>query len=117
MCTQEAYEAACEEFGVDPSPDAVEYLGNRMWQQRVPIVFRDGELEETGRNLITAAKLIGLLDTGELEPLRNAKPSTCNGCPFRDVCDDPNEEVVDLLFERRPPKRDRDISDLTRGAK
>lgn len=95
----------CGEFGVEPNPDTLAALRRRRWQQRVPIMFRDGELEEAGRELVSAAKLIRDLDSGELMPLRNAIRSNCSGCSFREICPNPDSELVDDLFERVEPKR------------
>lgn len=108
LCTPAAYRRACHEHGVEPDPETVEELAARRWQQRIPIRFLAGELEEAGRDLTGAARLIAQLDRGEIPPLRNAKPQNCNGCRFRDICAHPDPELVDALFERVPPKRDRD---------
>jgi len=107
LCTADAYLAVCNEYGVEPDMATADSLRSRRWQQRVPVVFRDGELEDAGRALVSAAKLIRDLDSGELYPLRNAHPGNCNGCAFNEICDDPTSTVVDALFDRQPPKRDR----------
>jgi PD-(D/E)XK nuclease superfamily len=108
MTTPEAYLDACSEFEVSPVPDTLEALRQRRWQQMFPIQFRDGELEEAGKELVSAAKLIRDLDSGELYPVRNAKPQNCRGCAFKEICPAPDPGLVDALFERVPPKRDRD---------
>jgi len=109
LCTLDAYLAACEEYEEEPSEETADHLRTRQWQQRVPVVFRDDELEETARSLISAAKLIRDLDSGDLYPLRNARPAICSGCPFTEICDDPASSAVDVLFDRRPPKRLREV--------
>jgi hypothetical protein len=113
LCTPNAYLDACIAADVEPHDDVVEALGQRRWQQVVPIVFRDGELEDAGRELVSAARFIGDLDSGRLYPLRNAKRQTCNGCRFKEICNDPSNGVVDVLFERKLPKRDREAEVVT----
>ncbi len=117
LCTAAAYVQVCREYEEEPHQETLDALQARRWQQRVPILFRDTELQEAGRELVSAARLIHDLDTGELMPLRNAKRANCNGCAFRDICASPDNALVDALFERRPPKRDRDPDEVlhTRG--
>jgi hypothetical protein len=108
LCTPDAYIAACQEHGVDWQPETAEALRSRRWHQVVPIIFRDGELEEAGREMVSAAKLIRDLDSGELYPVRNSKPQNCRGCAFKDICPAPDNGLVDALYERLPPKRERE---------
>lgn len=108
LCTADAYLDACAEYDVEVHEDTAAALKARRWQQTVPIIFRDGELEEAGRELVSAAKLIHQLDSGQLWPVRNSKPQNCQGCRFRDICPAPDSELVDALFERVPAKRDRE---------
>jgi hypothetical protein len=55
--------------------------------------------------LVSAAKLIRDLDSGELHPIRNAGPH-CNRCPFREICPTPDDQLyLEALYERRIPKR------------
>lgn len=107
MTTPERYLAACADAGEEPHDDVVEHLKRRDWHQRVPVLFRDSELEEVERELVSAAKLIRDLDRGELYPLRNAKRQNCSWCPYRDICPAPDNDLVEALFERRPAKRNR----------
>lgn len=107
LCTAADYAAVCEEYGVEPSQETLEELGSRKWQQTVPILFRESELDEVGEELVSAGVQIHALDTGEILPLRNAKAQNCNGCQFREICPSPDNELVDALFERVPAKRDR----------
>ena len=91
--------------------DTLRALEARKWQQRVPIHFRPSELEEVGHELRSAARLIRDLDSGDLYPIRNATVMTCQGCRFREICDNPEDtEVVDALFDREPAKRYRDAA-------
>lgn len=107
LTTPGRYLDACREFDVEPQPETVLALEARRWHQRVPISFRPGELDEAGRELVSGAKLIQALDSGDIFPVRNVRPANCNGCFFRDICDDPMAELVDALYERTVPKRDR----------
>jgi hypothetical protein len=106
-CKPEPYLLLCNEYGVEPSQEALDNMRQIKWEQRVPILFRDGELEEAGQELITAGKLIRDLDSGELYPLRNARPANCKSCRFKEICPAPDPALVDMLFERVPPKRNR----------
>jgi hypothetical protein len=113
LTTVDSYLTACLEYGEDPHDDVVEALQARVWQHRVPIVFRPGELDEGGRDLVSAAKLIRDLDSGELWPVRNSQRQLCQGCRFRRVCANPDDDLfVETLFERTVPKRLREPREL-----
>jgi hypothetical protein len=106
MTTPEAYAQVCHEAGELPKLDVVQALRQRQWQQRFPLMFRPGELDEAGQELVSAARLIRDLDSGLLAPIRNAKRMTCSYCKFREICSQPEDElVVDALFQRTEPKR------------
>jgi hypothetical protein len=105
ITTVPLYLEACRERGQDPDPEFVMTLGQRIWQQRVPVMFRPGELEEAGRELVSAAIDIRDLDNGTKWPTRNASERTCNGCRYKRICNDPHGQLVDDLFLRTPPKR------------
>lgn len=109
LTTPEWYSMVCQEHEEDVNLETLVALGQRTWQQRAKIMFRAGEIEEAGHDLVSAAKLIRDLDSGELSPIRHASKMNCNGCRFRDVCSDPQDRYfVDELFDRKPPKRDRE---------
>jgi hypothetical protein len=120
LTTPERYRAACAVYGEEPVGDVIRALEARRWHQRIPIQFRPSELEEAGHELRSAARLIRDLDSGDLYPIRNATVRTCAGCRFRDICDDPTPEVVDLYFDRQPAKKRRDnapqIAEAMKGA-
>lgn len=106
LTTPDAYLEICQELGAEPNFQTVLALRERRWQQRIPIAFRDGELDEAGQELVSAAKLIHQLDTGQLYPIRNATPMNCRGCSFRRICPNPQDRtLVDSLYVRKPPKR------------
>jgi len=107
LCTAQAYKDGCSEHGEVMVAETYDHLNQRRWQQVVPIIFRDGELEEAGRELVSAAKLIQQLDSGELFPVRNSRPQNCRGCAFKEICPSPDNDLVDVLFERVPAKRER----------
>lgn len=108
LTTPDLYREACAEAGVDPDPETVAALGQRRWQARHMVMFRRSEIEEAGRELVSAAQLIAQLDTGALHPVRNPDPRRCPGCAFKDVCAFPEDrELVDVNFDRVVPKRDR----------
>jgi len=104
-CTPEAYTAAG-----GSNPDVLEQLRAKLWQARRRIIFRPGELDWAGQELRTVARLIQQYDSGKLAPVRNPNERNCRGCRFRAICDDPwDVELVDALYERKPPKRDREV--------
>jgi CRISPR/Cas system-associated exonuclease Cas4 (RecB family) len=106
LVTPEDYLAVCEEHEVEPSADALEKFRSQRWQQRVPIMFREGELAEAGEELVAAGRLIQDLDSGALYPVRNASPMNCRNCRFREICANPQDRAfVDMAFERTTPKR------------
>lgn len=106
ITTPELYVDACHAADTPPKASTVDALGARAWQQRVPIMFRPGELDEAGHELVSVAKLIRDLDSGELAPIRHATRMTCQGCAFKGICDNPEDEhFVNLGFERTVPKR------------
>jgi hypothetical protein len=117
LTTPELYRAACEEADVEPDPEVLTHLGQRRWQVRHKVMFRRVEIEQAGRELVTAAQLIAQLDSGVLWPIRNPDPRRCPGCAFHDICPHPEDrEVVDLQFTRRPPKRDLNAVPLLEGS-
>jgi CRISPR/Cas system-associated exonuclease Cas4 (RecB family) len=108
-CTPDAYLAACQEVDQEPAEDVLDGLRSKNWQHRHRIMLRPAEIEEAGRELVGAARLIQELDTGRLYPLRHPGRARCPGCPFKDICGTPDDEVlIDALFDRRPPKKDCD---------
>ena len=105
--TAQLYTAACATAGHDPDPDTLAALKARVWQQRHRIIFRPGELAETGAELTALARRIGELDAGRM-PIRTPHPAHCRGCAYREICPNPSDSsLVDALFERVPAKRDR----------
>jgi hypothetical protein len=108
MTTRELYEAACAEAGVDVDSETAVVLGQRHWQNRHMILFRRSEIEEAGRELVSAAQVIAQLDSAVLFPVRNTSPQRCAMCSFSQICSDPGDaDLVDLHFSREVPKRDR----------
>lgn len=104
-CTPEDYEAAGGRNAA-----VREKLVAKVWQARRRITFRPGELDWAGRELRSLARLVQLHDSGQLAPVRNPNERNCRGCRFRAICDDPwDTELVDALYERHPPKRDREV--------
>lgn len=106
MTTPAMYARACETTDTPVDPEVVEALAARSWQQQVPIQFRPSELEEAGRELTSAARLIRDLDSGDLAPIRNAARARCSGCEFRSICPNPTDRLlIDANFKRVAPKR------------
>jgi hypothetical protein len=111
MATPEAYAQACHAAGELPKLEVVQALRQRQWQQRFPLMFRAGELEQAGQELVSAARLIRDLDNGVLAPIRNAKRVNCSYCKFAQICTEPGDEIlVDSLFQRTEPKRLREAA-------
>lgn len=107
-CTPRDYEVACLERDLSPDDDVLLSLREKRWQQRHTIIFRPGELDEAGLQLVSAAQLIHQLDVGQLYPIRNPSRVRCPGCAFRDICQQPDDaDLVDALFDRVPAKRNR----------
>jgi len=108
LTTPDLYEAACEEYGVKVDEEMVAALRDRRWSQRERVFLRPREIEESGTELISLGRQVAALDSGQTYPVRNVKPQNCNGCRFREICNDPHDqELVDSLFDRRPAKRNR----------
>jgi CRISPR/Cas system-associated exonuclease Cas4 (RecB family) len=106
--TPDLYKLMCAEHGEEPKPEVVDALLQKEWFHRVPLAFRPDELEEAGRDLVTAAKLVRDLDSGDLSPVRNAQTMRCNFCRYRPICAEPQDRLyVDSLFQRTVPKRER----------
>jgi hypothetical protein len=109
LCTVAAYTALCAEYDEPAQPETINALAARRWQQRHQVLFRDGELDEAGRQLVSAAWLANQMDTGHLWPIRNPSRARCPGCAFREICPDPGDtELVDALFHRVPAKHERE---------
>lgn len=106
LTTRELYEAACQRAGVDVDLETAVALGQRQWQQRHVVLFKRSEVAEAGSELVSAAQLIAQLDSGALFPVRNTSPMRCGGCPYSEICADPDDaDLVDLTFARAVPKR------------
>lgn len=106
--TPELYIAACNEAGVDVKPETVEGLRSRRWRSRHTVIYSDAEIEEAGKELVSLGRQVAALDSGQTYPVRNVSKANCNGCFFREICNEPDDaELVDVLFDRKPPKRDR----------
>jgi hypothetical protein len=106
--TPELYKRSCAETHTIPHADVLQALSERIWSHTVQVPFLPTELDETGRGLVSAARLIAKLDSGEFWPVRNSARHICSGCRFRRICAHPEDELfVDSLFRRVLPKRDR----------
>lgn len=107
-CTPIEYVDACARFGVEPNERTLEALRAKRWAQRVEVLFTPRGIGLAGRQVRAAANLIGMYDRGVLAPIHNPSNQRCKGCSFKDVCLDPSDAgVVDALFERVPPARER----------
>jgi len=107
LTTSILYKAACEDIGQEINPEVVEALDARVWQQRHTVFFTDSEIEEAGKELVSLGQRVQALDSGREYPTRNSKPQLCNGCRFKDICNNPGDtDVVDALYRRVPAKRD-----------
>lgn len=108
LTTPDLYVQACEDYGVDVDEEMVAALGDRQWSARHRIFLTPREIAESGTELVSLGRQVAAVDSGEVYPVRNVKPQNCSGCRFREICNDPHDhELVDSLFDRRPPKRDR----------
>lgn len=108
-CRPETYIAAFDDREDESDPDVVAKLQAKEWMKRHPLILEPRELDEAGRQLASAGSLIHQLDTGALYPVRNPSPLRCPGCAFREICGggEGDTELVEALFERRPPKHER----------
>lgn len=107
-CRPDVYRAAFADRSDHPDPDVLAKLEAKEWQKRHPLLLTERELDEAGQQLATVGFLIQQFDSGQLYPVRNPSPMRCPGCAFKDICNDAGDtELVDALFERRPPKRER----------
>lgn len=109
VTTPKSYLDACQRAGVEPVPETLEAIRSRKWSQRHRIFLTQAEIEESGRELVSLGRQIAAIDSGQVYPVRNVKPQNCNGCRFREICNEPNDkDLVDSLFDRVPAKRDRE---------
>ncbi len=107
ITTPELYEEACREYGVEPDPETRDAFATRHWSLRERVFLSPREIEESGTELVSLGRQIAAIDSGQNYPVRNVKPQNCNGCDFREICNDPHDsDLVDVLFDRRPAKRD-----------
>ena len=107
LTTPELYEEACREYGVEPDQETLDAFSSRRWSLRERVFLPPREIEESGTELVSLGRQIAAIDSGQNYPVRNVKPQNCNGCDFREICNDPHDsELVESLFERRPAKRD-----------
>jgi hypothetical protein len=109
-CTPEAYLAAFEGRPKRPDEDVLAALRAKVWQHRHPVLFRPEEIEEAGRQMVSAAAQVQQFDSGALYPIRNPSVMRCPGCAFQSICGQPSDtELVDALFNRVPPKAERNL--------
>lgn len=102
-CTVDAYRAA----GGDDE-GVIGKLEAKNWQRRERVFLTTAEIDEAGQQLVSAGQQIRDFDTADRYPVRNPSPMFCGGCQFKDICANPRDtELVDALFERTPPKKDR----------
>lgn len=110
MTTAAAYRASCEETGTPVDPETLDALGRRVWHQRFRLVFRPGEIADTGQELVWLARQVQLIESGVIGPVRAPSMRRCPGCAYREVCATPDDrDLVDELFLRVPPKRKRSV--------
>lgn len=108
-CRVDTYLDACAQTGTTPNPKTVDQLRQRVWQRRAWIRYTAAELEFAEQALAGLATRVGQLDRGQITPVRNASPYTCPGCLFREICMTPHDhELLDALFDRVEPKRQRE---------
>lgn len=108
VTTDALYLQSCRATGTTPDTDTAAHLAARQWQQRHVVVFRPGELAETGAELVSLARIVADLETGRITPVRAPSPRRCPTCFYRAACPDPTDtELVDAQYERVPAKRDR----------
>lgn len=108
-CRLDDYIAAWQELGHEPDEETVAKLAAKDWQQRHWLLFRPEEIAEAGREVVSAASLISMLDRAELWPVRNPSRMRCPGCAYKDACPDPGDTaLVDALYDRDVPKRARE---------
>lgn len=114
ITTPGLYAAACREVGIEPQEETLVALAARRWQERHTIFLTTSEIEEAGKQLTSVANLAGQFDSGLLYPTRNPSQFRCPGCSFREVCNSPQDaDLVDALFERVSPKKDRAQKEVT----
>ena len=102
-CTPEDY---IEAGGEDE--EVLEKLRTKRWGQRESVLLTTAEIDEAGKQLVSAGQQIRDFDTADRYPVRNPSPLYCPGCQFKDVCPNPGDtDLVDALFERTTPKKDR----------
>ena len=66
------------------------------------------EIDEAVKQLVSAGQQIRDFDSADRYPVRNPSPLNCPGCQLRDICANPRTtELVNALFERTAPKKDR----------
>lgn len=107
VTTPESYLAACERAGVEPDAEALAAITGRRWSLRERVFLTSREIEESGTELVSLGRQVAAIDSGQNYPVRNVKPQNCNGCDFREICNQPHDsELIDALFDRRPAKRD-----------
>lgn len=107
-CTLADYEAACRRTNTEPSERTLDALRAKRFNQRIEIAYTKRGLEMAGKQIRSAAQLIGLFDRKVLTPIHNPSQMRCGGCAFKEVCVDPSDEgVIDALFTRVAPARTR----------
>lgn len=106
-CSANDYVKGCVSGGFLPDPEIVKKLEQRKVHQRVAIEHFDFDLDSLEQTIMSAYSRITYLENGLLYPTRTRNPSVCRFCRYNNICENPDPDYIDFLYERKPAKRNR----------
>lgn len=106
-CSADDYRKGCISGGYVPDPLVLKKLELRKVHQRVPIYYEHFDLEDIEATINAAYAHITYLERGIIRPTRIRNPMLCRLCTFNQICEHPEPDAVDFLYDRRPAKKDR----------
>jgi hypothetical protein len=106
-CSAADYQKGCVSGGYLPDPEVLKKLEDRKVHQRVVVEHFDYDLETLEATILSAYARITYLEKGLLYPTRVRNPMICRNCRYNTICEFPEPDYVDFLYERKPAKRNR----------
>lgn len=106
-CSADDYRKGCISGGYVPDPMVLKKLETRKVHQRVPIYYESFDLDDIEDTINAAYSHITYLERGIIRPTRIRYPMMCRLCTFNSICEHPEPDAVDFLYDRKPAKKDR----------
>jgi PD-(D/E)XK nuclease superfamily protein len=104
-CSASDYLKGCVSGGYLPDPEIIKKLEDRKVHQRVVVDHFDFDLDTIEATIQSAYTRITFLENGLLYPTRTRNSMICRYCRYNNICEFPEPDYIDFLYERKPAKR------------